>query len=275
MPKRAPGARAKGIGAKLREYRIEAGFTRLESVAEQLGWNKARLSRLETGVTNPTVDVVASLLTIYRINDDRRERLLEAVRAVDEPGWWEKTAGMTKESATLADYEHEASELISWAPLLIPGLLQTMDYAGAFLETSGLGPDDIGARLGARRERQRAVSARRYTAYIGEPALRAVVGGRRVMDAQLTALERRDDVTIRVVPTLCAAHSGQLGGFLLLRFPSAPVVVHHEMLASGVFLDDPALTAPYETAVTQIGAVALGETESARLITQIREEMED
>lgn len=275
MPKRAPGARAKGIGAQLRALRLEAGFGTLEPVADQLDWSKSRLSRLETGAINPTVDAIAALLAIYRITDDRRERLLEAVRTVDEPGWWEKTAGMTKESAALADYETESSELISWAPLLVPGLLHTMDYASALMEGAfGVNHEELGALLGARRERQRAVAGKPYTAYLGEPALRAIVGDRRIMAAQLRSLVDRDDVTIRVVPMDAPVHLGQMGAFLLLRFPTADAVVNIELLRSAVFQDDPDLTAPYELAVTQIRGVALGETESARLIEQVRKEME-
>lgn len=273
MPRRSPGARAKGIGAELRRIREEVGLS-LRAAAEQLDWDKARLSRIETGQQNPTLEDVAQLLAIYGITDERRERLFDATRSVDEPGWWEKNSGVTKESAALADYESEASELVSWAPLVLPGLLQTMDYASAVMETYVISPEDIGRRLGVRRERQRAVAGTRYAAYVGEPALRALIGGRRVMAAQLAALRDRDDVTIRVVPTASPAHLGQMGAFLLLRFPAAPTVVHVEMLRSAVFYDDLDLTGPYDEAVTQIDSVAMGETESALVIDEIRKEME-
>lgn len=274
MPRRSPGARAKGIGAELRKLRTERQLV-LRAVADQLGWDKARLSRIENGHQNQTVEDVSALLVVYGITDDvDKERMFDAVRSVDEPGWWEKTGGVTKDSAALADYETEASERVSWAPLVVPGLLQTMDYASALMETYDIGPDDIGLRLGARRERQRAVAGKPYTAYLGESSLRALVGGERVMAAQLDALHGRDGVTIRVVPTAAPAHLGQIGGFLLFRFPEAAPVVHVEMLASAVFHDDPPLTRPYETAVTQIDSVAMSETESARLIERIRKELE-
>lgn len=248
----------------------------LTAAAEQLGWDKARLSRLENGKQNQTVEDVSAILFMYGVtDDDARERMFEAVRSVDEPGWWEKTAGMTKESAALADYEHEAEELVSWAPLLIPGLLQTMDYAAAFMEAAfGMSTEDIGIRLGARRERQRSLGSKRYTAYLGESALRSIIGDRRIMAAQLRSLTGRTDVTIRVVPTSAPTHLGQLGPFLLLRLRMAVTIVNVELLRSATFQDDPDLTAPYEQAVTQIAAVALGETESAHLIELIRKEME-
>lgn len=274
MPKRSPGARAKGIGAELRHLREQADI-KLTDAAERLGWDKSRLSRLENGQQNQTVADVSALLAIVGVtDDDTRDRMLDAAASVDEPGWWEKTGGVTKASAALADYEGEASGLVSWAPIVLPGLLQTMDYAGAFMETYGLSADEIGLRLGARRERQRVVAGKPYTAYVGECALRALIGGPKAMSAQLGALLDRDDETIRVVPTATRAHLGQMGGFLLLHFPAAPLVVHVEMLSSGVFYDDPTLTAPYEAAVTQLARVAMSETESARLIEEIRKELE-
>lgn len=272
MPRKSPGARDKGIGAQLRVLREEAHLT-VRAAATAVGWDKGRLSRIETGNQIITIEDVAALLAILGVTDERRDQMHALVRN-DEPGWWEKNLGVTKESATLADYESRATEVVSWAPLLIPGLLQTMDYANAFMDLYGISSDDIGLRLGARARRQRAVSGTPYAAYLGEPALRTIVGDRRVMAAQLAALIDRDDISVRVVPAAARAHLGQLGAFLLLRFPVAPTVAHVELLSSGVFQDDPRLTAPYETALAQVGSVALGETESASLIVNIRREME-
>lgn len=274
MPRRSPGARAVGIGAELRDLR-EAKSLSLRRVAETVGIGPDKLSRVENGKQNPDVDDVSAVLAILGVTGETRERILDEVRNVDEPGWWERHLGITKESAALADYESRADHVTDWAPLLIPGLLQTMDYAGAVMEMYGIGAEDIGVRLGARRERQRAVAATSYDAFIGESALRTVVGGQGVMNAQLGALlEIGGHRSVRVVPSSGDAHLGQLGGFILLRFRSAPTVVHVELLRSGVFLDRRELTDPYLDAVTQIGTVALTATESARLIKHIRTAME-
>lgn len=270
LPKKSPGARQKGIGSTLRRIRLERGIS-LRAAADQLRWDKAKLSRIETGKQNITVADVAQMLGAYGIDEDERNVILESVRSVDQPGWWERISGLTRDSVTLADFESEADILIDWGAGLIPGLLQTMDYAAAVMELFGIGGDVIGARITARRERQRQVAGTPYIAYIGMAALRANVGGGRVMAAQLDSLLDRDDVKIRVVPET-ASHLGQIGAFLLLRFPNAPTVVHVELLGSGVFHDTPELTGLYERAVTQIEAVAMSETESARVIAQIRKE---
>lgn len=270
MPRRSPGARARGIGAELRQLR---GKRNLTDVAEQIGWDKSRLSRIENGKQNQTIEDVSALLVVYGVTDDEyKERLFDTVRSVDEPGWWEKSGGITKTSAALADYEAEAVEVVGWGPLVLPGRIQTMDYAHAILETFGLSADEIGRRLGARMERQRAMAGKPFGAFLGECALRAQVGGPRVMTAQLASLLDRDDVTVRVVPTGGQAHLGLMGGFLLLRLPAELTVVHVEMLSSGVFYDDATLTRPYEDSVTQLDDVAMSEKESRRLIEQIRRE---
>lgn len=243
----------------------------LRAAAEQLRWDKAKLSRIETGKQSIAVEDVAQMLGAYGVEEAERDSVLEAVRSVDEPGWWERIPGITRDSATLADYESEANALVDWSPGLIPGLLQTMDYAAAAMELYGIGHDVIGARIGARRERQRAVAGRTYTAFLGMAALRATVGGSQVMAAQLDALLGRDDATIRVVPET-ASHLGQVGAFLLLRFPDAPTVVHVELLGSGVFHDMPELTGLYDRAATQIERVAMSETQSAHVIEQVRKE---
>lgn len=273
MPKRSPGARAKGIGAQLRALRDDAGLS-LRVAAEAVGWDKGRLSRIETGQQNLTLEDAAALLAILRVTDERREHVLNTVRTADEPGWWERNLGTTAESAALADYESQAVSIADWAPLLIPGLLQTMDYAHAYMEVCGISSSDIGPRLVVRAQRQRAVEGKPYTAYIGETALRTVVGSRRVMIAQLDALIQRAGVSVRVVPASTPAHLGQLGGFLALHFEAAPMVVHVELLKSGVFHDEDELTKPYEQALNQVAGVAHSETESARLIRSIRKEME-
>lgn len=270
MPKRSPGARERGLGATLRRIREERGLSQREA-ADRLRWGKDRLSRIENGRQNITAVDVAQMLGAYGVDNDVAESILDAARSVDEPGWWERIPGITRNSAVLADYETEAIELVDWGPGLIPGLLQTMDYAAAVMELYGISGDVIGARIAARRERQRAVAGTPYTAYIGVAALRAQVGGPAVVTAQLDSLLSRDDVAIRVVPE-SAAHLGQLGGFLLLRFPSALTVVHVELLGSGVFHDTPELTSLYDLAVTQIELVAMSATESAHVIEEVRKE---
>lgn len=277
MPRKSPGAKMKGIGSRIRALREVRGIKQ-EDLAGAVGWNKSILSRLEGGHRNIETDEVSALLAILKVTGDERDEILNEVRAQHEPGWWEKQPGLTRDSRTLVDYESDAREIIDWAPLLIPGLLQTMDYARAFMDIYQLPMTDIGARLAMRMQRQADLGKNgTYRAYIGQAALSATVGGRRVLAAQLRALleiGERDGIEIRVVPINVDAHLGQLGAFMFLELKGGATVVHVEMARSAVFMDEQPLTDPYRTALTQVAAVAFGETESVRIITKHVAELE-
>ncbi|HWE89278.1 MAG TPA: helix-turn-helix transcriptional regulator [Pseudonocardiaceae bacterium] len=279
MASKSPGAKAKGLGAELRVLRQRAGMT-LEDAAKPVDLSKTILSKLETGHRNIAFPEAIGLLALYGVVGEERDRVLTLARSVDEPGWWEVgIPGMTKESATLADYETIANGLTDWAPLLIPGLLHTMDYARAIFGMYDLAPHVLEARLNARLRRQQTMWRPEvtYTAYLGESALRSVVGDATIMAAQLHALldaQRRSNIAIRIVPQNLGPYLGQLGAFLKLDFRPAETVVHVELLHSGVFHDEPRLTDPYVKAVAQLAEVALSATESTRMIDAIAHEME-
>ncbi|GAB3283050.1 helix-turn-helix domain-containing protein [Parasphingorhabdus pacifica] len=276
MPRRKPGVRARGLGAELGTLRTNSGLS-VTDVSAQLGWSKSTLSRLENGRRNITVEEVAALLALYGVTGQARDRLTEMARNDDEPGWWEVgLPGLPSESATLASYEAEASVMVNWEPLLIPGLLQTMSYTRAYMRADGIPYDQIELRLTARLRRQQVLQHTEveYSAFIGEGALRANIGDREVMLEQLIALNQRSrSVRVRVVPTRVQAHPGMVGGFFMLQFPTARPVVHVELARSAVFLDETPMTGPYRDALQRIDAVALNTRESQRMITGIIEEL--
>ncbi|WP_216213304.1 helix-turn-helix domain-containing protein [Amycolatopsis aidingensis] len=274
MPRKAPGAKAKGLGAQLRVCRENAGLN-LRQAAEAVDWDKSTLSRLETGKRNFTVEEVAHLLGVYRVRGALREELLAIARTIDEPGWWDQgLQGLPKESAILAEYESQADRITDWAPLLIPGLLQTMDYSRAWLLSVGADPATVELLLTARLRRQQILHGDvRYVAFVGESALRTPVGDAATSARQLATLRevgKRRNVSIRVVPSAAGPHRGQLGSFLAMEFASAPPVVLVELLRSSVFMDEDKQTGPYLATAAHLAGVALGETESARLIARIQ-----
>jgi transcriptional regulator with XRE-family HTH domain len=275
MPRKPPGPKAKGLGAELRSLRDHAKITQ-EQAARAIGLSKQGVSRLENGQRNITPDEVAGLLGIYGVTGPKRDQLLTMARTLQDPGWWElNMPGMTQESATLADYEDRAVRITDWSPLLIPGLLQTMEYARSFMLDDGIAPNEVESRLTARLRRQ--YRLRRddveYTALIGEPAL---IGNDVIHRDQLSALEEavnRPNVTIRVVPTQNMPRLGRVGAFMALSVPPT-TVVHVEMARSGAFLDDEAYVAPYVRRVMRLSEVALSETMSMRRIVDVRDGME-
>lgn len=273
MPRKSPGAKAKGLGYELRRLRQAAKIT-LEQAAASLGLSKQVISRLETGQRNIALEEVAGLLALYQVTGPKRDQLLTMARTLDDPGWWEvNMPGMTEESATLASYEEHAKRIVSWAPLLVPGMLQTMEFSRAFMLEDGVPKDVVEARLMARLRRQYRLSRRdvEYEALLGEPALCASDQVQRDQLTSLLAAAEQPNITIRVVSTADIPRLGRLGGFLVIE---SPPVVHVELARSGAFLDEPPFIEPYLHILNGLREVALGETESLRRISDMRDRME-
>ncbi|GAB3471833.1 helix-turn-helix domain-containing protein [Actinophytocola sediminis] len=276
MPRKSPNAKTKGLGAQLRALRKQAGVN-IETAAAALGKSKQIVSRLETGHRSISPDEVAGLLALYRVVGPRREQLLAQARTLDDPGWWElPMPGMTRDSATLADYEEAAVRITSWAPLLPPGLLQTEDYARAYMREDGIPADQIEGRITGRLRRQARLRRAdvEYLALIGEPALH---GTGAVYREQLDALAEaagRPNIAIRVVPGDAIPLHARLGGWLVAEPATGTTVVHVEMLRGGVFLDEDALTGPYLQTVIRLDSLARDESDSLRTIVQQRDRME-
>ncbi|MBB5804752.1 transcriptional regulator with XRE-family HTH domain [Saccharothrix ecbatanensis] len=275
MPRKSPGPKAKGLGAELRVLRKLSKIT-LEHASASIGLSKQVLSRLETGQRNISADEVAGLLALYGVTGGQRDKLLTMARTLNDPGWWElNMPGMTRESATLADYEDRARKITNWSPLLVPGLLQTPEYAGAFMLDDGVAPNEVESRLAGRLRRQERLTRPdvQYTALIGEAAL---IGNDEIHRDQLAALAtaaERPNVTIRVVPIQAMPRLGRVEAFMVLDVPPT-VVVHVEMARSAAFLDDEPFTTPYLRRAARLGEVALSATMSLRRIIALRDEMD-
>ncbi|MDA3625054.1 helix-turn-helix transcriptional regulator [Saccharopolyspora sp. WRP15-2] len=278
VPRKKPGVRARGLGAELAALREAAGLT-VTAVAAKLDWSKSTLSRLENGLRNIVPEEVSALLALYEVTGVERDRLIGMSRNLGEPGWWAVgLPGLPSESATLASYEAEASRMVSWEPMLIPGLLQTLEYSRSFMLADGITPSQAELRLTARLRRQQVLrrSGIEYVGLISEAALRAVVGGPEVMLEQLRHLRevaKLKAVSVRVVPTRSCAHPGMVGGFQLMEFPSARPVVHVELARTAVFLDEAPITGPYREALERIDSVALNARESQHLMEDIVREL--
>ncbi|MFY1675362.1 Scr1 family TA system antitoxin-like transcriptional regulator [Plantactinospora sp. WMMB334] len=122
-----PTVIGRGSAGELRGLR-QAKRLSVRGVATQLGWQASKLSRMETGRQGIRIEDVASLLVIYGVTGDERKRLLAMAERSAEPGWWEVLGGLSAESRTLIPLEAEATAIVNFEPLLVPGLLQTSEY---------------------------------------------------------------------------------------------------------------------------------------------------
>jgi len=268
-----PRPRDRIIGARLRAIRKERTKLSLEAAAKVLGWGLATMSRTENGLRHISTEDVATILTAYRIPAAEREKVIAEARADNASGWWDRPLpGVPSEMGTLASYEAEANSLTDWAVSLVPGLLQTEDYAMALMLSGDVPQDVAELRWVARRRRQNILGTLDYTAYITETALRTPFGGpeghQRQLKHLLTARDR--GIGMRVVPEHqpigLVSHS-----WLHMTFPNTTPVVNVEVAEGGVYLHDDQAE-PYASMIAKLDHLALSTRTSQNRIRAIMKE---
>jgi len=233
----------------------------LQAVSSAIHWTPSTLSRLERGQRHISPEAVMGLAVVYDLPADRRDELVAWAAKPVALGWWDRPpAGVPSDLGALASYEHEAARMTDWSPGIIPGLLQTPDYATAVMHDWGVPEMDVNSRLGARLQRQELLNRRDidYLALIGYAAVTNRLGSTAVFEQQLRHLLRlshRDGVTIRLVT---APTSFTVCGWYLLDYEKVGSVVVLEHLGSCTFLFDEETT-PYTAARKDLRDRALSE----------------
>ncbi|MBP2321444.1 transcriptional regulator with XRE-family HTH domain [Kibdelosporangium banguiense] len=273
--RKPPQARDRALGAQLKTMRTRQTELSLEAAAEMLGWSAATMSRIENGKRHISAEDVASILAVYRIPVDQRDALVRRAKAIDEPGWWSRPLpGVPDELGALASYEADANALTDWSVNIIPGLLQTYEYAKAYMLDIGNPSEDIEMVWMARLRRQQILPKIEYTAFIGEAAIRTPFGGAEVLTAQLKHLVEvtKRGIGVRLVPQHLP-RAGLYHSWLLLDFPGSPSIAHIELLRGGVFLHDPEVDG-YVSQRAKLNKIALSTAESRDILRKLIEQRE-
>lgn len=241
------------LGTELRRHREAAGLTG-DQVIERIGWASAsKLSRLENGRSRPELRDVHDLLDIYGVTGTERGELLDITRdARDIRSWLRRYPTMTARQRQYAELEAGCAEIREYSPVIIPGLLQTQEYARVrFVSSQPLhepdesdagGADDPDTEVLARLARQTLLNEDDerpdYTAIIEEAALGFRAGAPEVIRGQLTRLcqlATLPHVTIQILPqdALMPGYYLPHTGFSLYRFadPRDPETVAIEGLS--------------------------------------------
>ena len=286
MQDREPTIRSRELGEGLRRAMQNAGLTG-KDVARLLDLSPSWVSRLISGKRNVTAVQASAFLAVCRAPSAERERLLELCDEQHTPGWFQQHGSrLPLQLVTLIDHENKAVAISEFQSTLLPGVLQTGDYARALLKEAGRVPaDEIDARVAARLARQSLFSRdrpARFVFYLHEFVLRLPVGGPAVMADQLEQLERmsrRPYLTLRVVPAVLGAHAATAGSFTLMEFAEFKPVVYLESETSSLFLEKPVEIAAYQDILESLAQTALGEGESRKLIatraTELSADRED
>lgn len=248
-----------------------------KQVAELLDWSESRVSRLLNGRRGATEVEVATFLAVCGITGEERAHLLSLCKEQGVRSWFQQFGSrLPRQVRTYVDHENKATRITYFQAQVIPGILQTNEYARAVFARSGTVPaGEIEDRVAARAARQIIFSRHdrpEFRFFIHEFALRLPVGGTEVMSEQLHHLLRlsvRPYITIKVIRTAFGAHGGSAGSFTLLESPEYKSVVYLEGETSGLFLEKPEEIAAYRSVVSELSSAALDERESNELIATL------
>lgn len=272
--------RSQWLGQQLRELR-ETSKLMVKDVAEYLQRDPGTVSRFESGRYPIRRPDLMALLDLYGVsNRKRREALMTLSEDVWQKGWWDGYSGDVV--GTLVDYvwlESRADEVRSFDAFVVPGLLQTPEYAEAVIAAGdpGATPEQIERWIELRMARQGVLNENtpRLSAILDESVLRREVGSPEIMAAQLGRLAEcaaMDKVDLRILPFRAGSPSSTRGAFRIFRLPEPfPEVAYAETLAGAIYVESPD-TDRFLRAYDGHRAHALGLAESADLISSALEE---
>ncbi|WP_433342095.1 helix-turn-helix domain-containing protein [Streptomyces sp. CA-253872] len=278
-----PNVHRRRFGSMMRSLRQQAGLT-MEAAANQLGLpGKPALSKIENGKQRVTGLGLTAFFSVYGVDS---EDVRTKVRAMATQAASGKRTNLLDEyreairSPGFEDYLH-LEELASRAESylhVVPGLLQTREYATAVVE----GGHKFASRAEVRRfvdlrmARQAVLSGENALSLwcvLDESALHRQVGGLEVLRGQwqrlLDVTKENSKISIQVLPFGAGSHAGVDGAFQLLHFEVGAPVCIVETLATSVYLEEDVDVSRYIEALDLLRAQALDEKASRRFIHQL------
>ncbi|WP_433439908.1 helix-turn-helix domain-containing protein [Nonomuraea sp. CA-141351] len=200
------------FGFELRRHRKARGWSQLR-LSKEVSYSVGTISMIETARRSPTEEFA-------RHCDEALEaegalmRLWPMVSHSSAPPWFRPWL----------DVEATAEAIRTWEPLIVPGLLQTEEYARAVLSGDvGATPEQVEEHVIARMERQSILQRPKppmLWIVIDEAVLHRPIGSPTVMSAQLTRLVEAGQaprITIQVLPLNAYSTIGLAGGFAIAQ----------------------------------------------------------
>jgi transcriptional regulator with XRE-family HTH domain len=246
-------------------------------VAKAMDWSTSKVIRIENGDVGVSVSDLRSLLGHYEVDDPARiEEYVNAARSARSENPWAPYRNV--HSPGFIDYlayENAAKDLREFEAALMPGLLQTEEYAKATLHYVYRIPsqEDIDRRWDARAKRQEIHERERPPRMhfvLDEAVVSRHVGGTTTMRHQLERLldwMDMDHIEVRIIPFTVGAHPGMKEPFTLLGFTDDDDVLNLEQgMASTTIRDDPGETAPYADRFDYLESLALSPEKSRSLV---------
>jgi hypothetical protein len=283
----SPTVRRRRLAAELRRLRGSRTGT---EVSRGIGWSPTKVSRAESGRESIPSGEVEKLLDYYGVTGPLRARLVELAEDATQRGWWEDYAdALNPEYMEFIGLEEEAASVLQWQSDVIPGLLQTEDYARqlslAYHNVVRTTPPSVLDRfLRVRMLRQQRLTREpvlQLSVVMDEAVLLRKIGDCGVMRTQLLGLAAaasRPNIELRVLPL--DRNSGLVGAsFAILSFGSggSPAadslgdVVSTESQKTELYVEGDADTYFYRVFFEALTNAALSPAESRDLIVTTME----
>lgn len=214
----SPLLQRRRLRTDLRTARLEKELTQ-EQVAKAMEWSLSKMNRIEKAKTGISTNDLKVLLPLYGITDKKRtQELLDLARAARQPGWWRQYSDVAPgRLLELIDFESAASAVHQFETTVVPGILQTEEYASAILQEfhGGNMPDENVRKLvelrTARRDLLVGAEAPKFSFVLDESVIHRVVGNPAVTSKQfrdLVSTAELPSVTIQIVPFTAGLHPG-------------------------------------------------------------------
>ncbi|MFJ9323659.1 helix-turn-helix domain-containing protein [Streptomyces globisporus] len=278
-----PTVRRRRLGAELKRLREKAGV-KMEEAAERIGGDKPKISRQENGRQGVSKLEIEALLALYGVSDERlRTALTTLAREGRRKGWWAQYSDILPAGfQERLSIESDAARILTFQPMLVPGLLQTVEYATEVIRSvdKDVTEEERDSYIEVRKARQEIFTRDnppQYVCLLDEAVLRREVGGPAVMAAQLDKILEMNNppkLTIQVVPFSQGWHAGADGAFNIYSYPD-PMdldVVNLDYLDGALYLEEDQPVGRYQLAFDELRATALASRQSMELISAVKRE---
>jgi transcriptional regulator with XRE-family HTH domain len=256
------------FAVQLKAWRKCRGWSQAD-LAARLTYSDSLVSGIETMAKTPTLDFAKRCDEVFG-TPGTFVALHELVSREAWPSYF----------APVIDFELQAVRIHEWEMRVIPGLLQTEDYARSVISVGHIRITevDVDRKVNGRLERQRILerdSAPMYWTVLHEGVLRQVIGSASIMGKQLDKIIEATlspDIVIQVLPFTASEHPGTNGPITVFDFLEAPSTAYTECKGGGMITEAPEAVADLMTIMNMIRAAALPQRESIALLRQIRSE---
>jgi transcriptional regulator with XRE-family HTH domain len=269
------------LSRRLLQLRVQSGYT-ANHVCDMLNWGRGKVGRFEANQwKRPEMSDIRDLLRIYDVDEGEKEQLEElAIQARARP-WWRDYSDIFENE--FPGFENDASRIRVFMPLVLPGLLQSQDYAEAFMRIGPRPPSWRRKVLDTRQRRQEILSrpgdtAPMLTAVITEASLRYQWGSRsdrRDQIEHLIDMGRRPNIDLRIQRFTDGPPPGLMSAINIFDFAEGePSIAFTETDFAVVEVNDPDQVSRYIQSFEKAVDGALEPSDTAIYLRQLADQLE-